>query len=43
MNATPGAELEVAGLRIAAAGVDDPHLSRDRYDTIAGPASPPRT
>ena len=21
-------------------GVDDPHLSRDRYDTIAGPASP---
>jgi len=33
-------ELEVAGLRIAAAGVDDPHLSRDRYDTIAGPASP---
>ena len=22
------------------AGVDDPHLSRDRYDTIAGPASP---
>ena len=33
-------DLEVAGLRIAAAGVDDPHLSRDRYDTIAGPASP---
>jgi len=33
-------EFEVAGLRIAAAGVDDPHLSRDRYDTIAGPASP---
>jgi uncharacterized protein len=33
-------ELEVAGLRIAVAGVDDPHLSRDRYDTIAGPASP---
>lgn len=32
-------EIEVAGLRIAAAGVDDPHLSRDRYDTIAGPAS----
>ena len=33
-------ELELAGLRIAVAGVDDPHLSRDRYDTIAGPASP---
>ncbi len=31
-------EIEVAGLRIAAAGVDDPHLSRDRYETIAGPA-----
>ncbi|OAN42494.1 metallophosphoesterase [Mycolicibacterium iranicum] len=33
-------EFEVAGLHIAAAGVDDPHLTRDRYDTIAGPASP---
>ncbi|GAS96875.1 metallophosphoesterase [Mycolicibacterium canariasense] len=33
-------EFDVAGLRIAAAGVDDPHLRRDRYDTIAGPASP---
>lgn len=32
-------EFEVAGLRIAAAGVDDPHLLRDRYETIAGPAS----
>jgi predicted MPP superfamily phosphohydrolase len=32
-------ELEVAGLRIAAAGVDDPHISRDRYETIAGPPS----
>ena len=30
-------ELEVAGVRIAAAGVDDPHLERDRYETIAGP------
>jgi predicted MPP superfamily phosphohydrolase len=30
--------IEVAGLRIAAAGVDDPHLKRDRYPTIAGPA-----
>ena len=35
-------EFEVAGLRIAAAGVDDPHLSRDRYETIAGPAKPRR-
>ncbi|MGZ8801557.1 MAG: metallophosphoesterase [Mycobacterium sp.] len=32
-------EFEVAGLHIAAAGVDDPHLSRDRYATIAGPAN----
>ena len=33
-------EFEVAGLTIAAAGVDDPHLGRDRYDTIAGPPNP---
>ena len=33
-------EFEVNGLHIAAAGVDDPHLKRDRYDTIAGPANP---
>ncbi|TGD89635.1 metallophosphoesterase [Mycolicibacterium sp. CH28] len=33
-------DLEVAGLTIAAAGVDDAHLGRDRYDTIAGPANP---
>lgn len=33
-------EFEVGGLTIAAAGVDDPHIERDRYDTIAGPASP---
>jgi uncharacterized protein len=33
-------EFEAAGLHIAAAGVDDPHLHRDRYDAIAGPASP---
>jgi len=33
-------DVEVAGLRIAAAGVDDPHLKRDRYETIAGPADP---
>ncbi|NKR54620.1 metallophosphoesterase [Rhodococcus hoagii] len=33
-------ELEVGGVRIDAAGVDDPHLTRDRYDTIAGPPNP---
>ncbi|KAA0024478.1 metallophosphoesterase [Antrihabitans cavernicola] len=33
-------ELEVAGVRIATAGVDDPHLQRDRYDTIAGVPNP---
>ncbi|WP_127781782.1 metallophosphoesterase [Rhodococcus sp. X156] len=31
-------ELEVAGVRVAAAGVDDPHIERDRYATIAGRA-----
>lgn len=33
-------DLEVGGVRIASAGVDDPHLQRDRYDTIAGPPNP---
>jgi uncharacterized protein len=33
-------EIEVAGLTVAAAGVDDPHIAHDRYDTIAGAASP---
>lgn len=33
-------EVEVAGLTIATAGVDDAHLGRDRYDTIAGRANP---
>jgi predicted MPP superfamily phosphohydrolase len=33
-------ELEVNGLLIAAAGVDDPHLNRDRYDAIAGRPNP---
>ncbi|MGZ8813057.1 MAG: metallophosphoesterase [Mycobacterium sp.] len=33
-------EFEVGGLLIAAAGVDDPHLKRDRYETIAGTANP---
>jgi uncharacterized protein len=30
--------LEVRGLRIAFAGVDDPHLGYDRLDEVAGPA-----
>ncbi|BBZ64771.1 hypothetical protein MINS_02000 [Mycolicibacterium insubricum] len=33
-------DIEVGGLTIAAAGVDDPHIQRDRYETIAGPANP---
>ena len=33
-------ELEVGGLLVAAAGVDDPHIDRDRYETIAGSANP---
>jgi predicted MPP superfamily phosphohydrolase len=32
--------LTVAGRRVAFAGVDDPHLQRDRYDDVAGPADP---
>ena len=32
------AELTVAGRRIALAGLDDPHLKRDRYERVAGPA-----
>lgn len=34
------ASLEVRGLRIAFAGVDDPHLGYDRLDEVAGPADP---
>jgi uncharacterized protein len=30
--------LEVAGTRIAFAGVDDPHMRRDRYERVAGEA-----
>jgi hypothetical protein len=33
--------LEVAGRSIAVAGVDDPHIGRDRYDRIAGPVDEP--
>ncbi len=32
--------IEVAGARVALAGVDDPHLSYDRLDAVAGPADP---
>ncbi|MBI1759555.1 MAG: metallophosphoesterase [Actinobacteria bacterium] len=32
------AELALAGLRVVLAGVDDPHLRRDRYDRVAGSA-----
>lgn len=32
--------LEVRGLRIGFAGVDDPHLGYDRLDLVAGPADP---
>jgi predicted MPP superfamily phosphohydrolase len=32
--------LTVRGLRLDFAGVDDPHLGRDRYRAIAGPADP---
>ncbi|SFO11611.1 Predicted phosphohydrolase, MPP superfamily [Geodermatophilus obscurus] len=31
-------ELTVAGRRISFAGLDDPHLKRDRYDDVSGPA-----
>lgn len=31
-------DLVVAGLRVAFAGVDDPHLGYDRLDLVAGPA-----
>lgn len=34
------ATLEVRGLRIAFAGVDDPHLGYDRLEEIEGPADP---
>ncbi len=31
-------ELTASGQKVALAGVDDPHLGRDRYDAVAGPA-----
>jgi uncharacterized protein len=33
-------QLTIAGLDIALAGLDDPHLMRDRYERVAGPADP---
>ncbi|MGW0036735.1 metallophosphoesterase [Gordonia sp. NPDC003376] len=33
-------ELEIGGVRVVAAGVDDPHIERDRYDTVAGRPNP---
>lgn len=33
-------QLAVAGRRVVVAGVDDPHLRRDRYQRIAGRADP---
>jgi predicted MPP superfamily phosphohydrolase len=33
------ATLDVDGVTVAVAGVDDPHLGLDRYDRIAGPAA----
>lgn len=33
-------ELEVSDVRVVAAGVDDPHIERDRYETIAGRPNP---
>lgn len=32
--------ISVAGRGVLAAGVDDPHLRRDRYERVAGPADP---
>lgn len=33
-------EIAVDGRRVLVAGVDDPHIDRDRYSEIAGPAGP---
>jgi uncharacterized protein len=35
--------LDVVGVTIAVAGVDDPHIKRDRYDLITGPPDPDAT
>ncbi|MQA10914.1 MAG: metallophosphoesterase [Pseudonocardiaceae bacterium] len=36
-------QLELGGMTVAMAGVDDPHLRRDRYSDIAGPPAPEAT
>ncbi|WP_024800991.1 metallophosphoesterase [Nocardia sp. BMG51109] len=33
-------DLEVGGIKISTAGVDDPHLKRDRYETVSGSPNP---
>ncbi len=33
-------EIEVGNVRVVAAGVDDPHIERDRYEAIAGRPNP---
>ncbi len=33
-------DIEVSGVKISTAGVDDPHLKRDRYETVAGAPNP---
>ena len=33
--------LEVNGMEVFAAGLDDPHLKRDRFEEIGGPVRPP--
>ncbi len=35
--------LDLAGTRLEFVGVDDPHLRLDRYEQVAGPASPSAT
>ena len=32
--------VEVAGMPLEFVGVDDPHIQRDRYESVAGPAAP---
>ena len=34
------ATVDVSGLPVEFVGVDDPHIQRDRYESVAGPASP---
>ena len=35
--------IDVAGVTIAVAGVDDPHIRHDRYDLVAGSPAPAAT